>query len=597
MPFSLDKRDISQQNRGWDRDRAGRAGVLSNQVVTGSQTKGRCGDGLEGRQMKRQRGSLSATTTDQGLPTRPETIPGVVGRFMIEGLLGRGGMSDVYRAYDPELGRHVALKVLSPALGRNPDFIDRFIRESRAAAALNHPNIVPIYEAGADGDTLFIAMLLVPGCDLKTFLEERGPLDGPTLLSVMVQAANALDHAHVNGLIHRDVKPANLLLEEREDGVRVYLSDFGLTKSLGTDSRITNTGELVGSVHYVSPEHLEGRELDRRSDVYSLGCVLHECLTGKAPFERETDMAVLWAHLNAETPRPSKTRKHLPHVVDRVVARAMAKDPDDRFNTCAELAASLSAAMEGVPHNLPAPARRDRAPIGPWLRSVAAVVAALLVTGASATMAIRDWTGPSKYVPSATSDDVPTKTREADSNSIRSAELAADSDRQRGNVADGNRTTVPSGAFAAGASRDTDNASSLEGRGGVSGAPTLLATRTEQDEYDVTSSDLSAVGEQCPAEETTRSGCVQFVLGASESYIDVFIVDELGNHVGAYIRQDIDRDGDWDGPWKQFCDSTSSPVKVHPGARISIWLDSRLCDGNSSPTTGTITARMYKVQT
>ena len=280
--------------------------------------------------MKRQRGSLSATTKYGASSPRAEPLPAIVGRFLIEELIGRGGMSDVYRAFDPQLNREVALKVLAPALGRNAEFTERFIRESRAAAQLNHPHVVPIFEAGNDGDTLFIAMQLVRGVDLKTHIERTGPLPLDQVRTIISQTAEALDHAHSRGLLHRDVKPANLLLESQDDLLHVYLTDFGLTKSLGTDSRITNTGELVGSVHYVSPEHLEGRELDTRADIYSLGCVLHECLVARPPFERDTDMAVLWAHLNSETPRPSRARKSLPNLVDRVVFCLLAKDPIER---------------------------------------------------------------------------------------------------------------------------------------------------------------------------------------------------------------------------------------------------------------------------
>ena len=542
--------------------------------------------------MKRQRGSRSAPQTED-LPLPRVDMPDRVGRFRIERPIGQGGMSDVYEAFDPELGRHVALKVLSPMLGRNREFTDRFIRESRSAAALNHPHIVPIYEAGADGDTLFIAMLLVRGRDLKTHIEERGPLPVADLRGVITQAALALDHAHGKGLLHRDVKPANLMLEERDEGMHVYLTDFGLTKSLGTDSRITNTGELVGSVHYVSPEHLEGRELDVRSDVYSLGCVLHECLTGRPPFERDMDMAVLWAHLNADIPRPSRVRGQLPSVVDRVVARALSKDPADRFSTCSELAESLASAIDGIPHNLPVPVKRERPPLGPRLRAIAAVATTMAVLGAAVTVSLKDWS-PIDYVPSANESEErrPSKAEIAGKGpgGERASARSTNRDSERAERDPRDRSEV----LAASTQLGSDGAAGDETVGDPQGVR-LVPTRTERGNYDFRSNDVPGLGDECEPDGTSPVGCSEFTLNASERFVDIVITDNAGRPVGAFIKQDYDSDPNWDGPWISLCDATPEPVEVRPGARIQIEIDGDGCDGRSDPTFGTIVARVFRV--
>jgi serine/threonine-protein kinase len=518
----------------------------------------------------------------------------VVGRFLIEETIGQGGMSDVYRAFDPQLNRHVALKVLAPALGRNVDFTERFIRESQAAAQLNHPHVVPIFEAGNDGDTLFIAMQLVRGVDLKSYIATKGPLRADEISSVISQAAQALDHAHQRGLLHRDVKPANLLIEERGEALHVFLSDFGLTKSLGTDSRITHTGELVGSVHYVSPEHLEGRALDERSDVYSLGCVLYECISGRPPFERETDMAVLWAHLNAEIPPASRTRRRISDVVDRVVRRAMAKDPAERFVSCGALAVSLTAALQGMAHDLPLPVRKSRKPRTAILRSIAGVGAASLLLIGAIFMAVKDWTPPPGPLSgSPLSEDIGekagTKAAERPGGSTRAdTRLEERQARQREISAS---TRVGS---------DEDASSPLEGsRGSVSSEPSssdrdlvMVPTRTVKGQYDFRSAPV--VGDPCPPRSTSRNGCMMFELGPNERFVDVVINDGTGMKVGAYIRQDYNGVEGWDGPWEPFCDATPSPFEVHPGALVSVWIDPEGCDGDSAATTGTITARVFR---
>ena len=222
-----------------------------------------------------------------------------VAGYRIESLLGFGGMSVVYLAEDLRLKRKVALKLLAASLAEDESFRDRFLRESELAASIDHPNIVPIYEAGTTDDLLFIAMRYVEGSDLKERLQ-RGRLDPGEAIGILAQVASALDAAHARGLVHRDVKPSNVLLDTgaRPDGSdHVYLADFGLTKRVSEETGIGEDGHLMGTIDYVAPEQIAGEEIDGRADVYSLGCVLYECLVGQPPFRRDSDTAVVFAHL------------------------------------------------------------------------------------------------------------------------------------------------------------------------------------------------------------------------------------------------------------------------------------------------------------
>jgi|SRR5215207_401045 len=266
--------------------------------------------------------------------------------YRIEALLGRGGMSVVYRAENARLGNKVALKLLAESLADDESFRERFVRESRTAAKLNHPNIVTIYDAGDSEGVLYIAMRWVEE-DLKAHLRREGPLAPDHALAVAAQVGSALDAAHARGLLHRDVKPANILLEPGEPGAPpiAYLADFGLTKHLESRSGITASGQFVGTIDYMSPEQIEGREVDSRTDIYSLGCVVFESLAGGTPFRRETDVAVLWAHMREEPPLLSEVRPDLPRELDGVLAKAMAKSPEDRYGTCRDLVADLRQAL------------------------------------------------------------------------------------------------------------------------------------------------------------------------------------------------------------------------------------------------------------
>jgi WD40 repeat protein/tRNA A-37 threonylcarbamoyl transferase component Bud32 len=269
--------------------------------------------------------------------------------YRIESLLGWGGMSVVYLAEDLRLKRRVALKLLAADLAEDESFRDRFLRESELAASIDHPNIIPIYEAGATEDILFIAMRYVEGHDLKERLQ-HGCLDPAEAIAIIAQVASALDAAHARGLVHRDVKPSNVLLDTgaRPDGSdHVYLADFGLTKRVSDDAGIGDDGHLLGTIDYVAPEQIAGEEIDGRADVYSLGCVLYECLVGQPPFRSDSELAVVFAHLEAEPPPPSAERAELPAALDAVIARALAKEPEQRYPTCRELVrAALAVAVD-----------------------------------------------------------------------------------------------------------------------------------------------------------------------------------------------------------------------------------------------------------
>jgi len=278
--------------------------------------------------------------------------------YRIEGLLGRGGMSVVYLAEDLRLRRRVALKLLASSLAEDEAFRERFLVESELAASLDHPCVVPIYAAGEADGRLFIAMRYVEGSDLKNLLRD-GPLTAERTVGLCAQVAEALDFAHGRGLVHRDVKPSNVLLDGRD---HVYLADFGLTKRLA-EPRAVEPG-LFGTIEYIAPEQIRGEELDGRADVYSLGCLLCECLTGEPPFRRSTDAAVLFAHLEEQPPAPPG--------LEGVIAKALAKEPEDRYGTCGEL---VEEAREALGIGEP---RRDRRPLALATAAVVLIAAGLL---------------------------------------------------------------------------------------------------------------------------------------------------------------------------------------------------------------------------
>jgi serine/threonine protein kinase len=281
--------------------------------------------------------------------------------YRIEARVGRGGMGEVYRAVQLDLGRRVALKILAPQLAADDRFRRRFLRESRIAASIDHPSIIPIYQTGEQGDLLYIAMRYVDGPDLATLLRREGRLEPARVLAIMAQVASALDAAHERGLVHRDVKPANILLTTGRAGSdgHCYLCDFGLIKQVDSEqvaSALTATDQFVGTIPYVAPEQIEGTAVDGRTDVYSLGCVLFHCLTGSVPFEGTNDVEVVFAHLGKPPPPLSARAPDLPPAMDAVVARAMAKSKDDRWPTCSSLVAALTTHLPLVPPHPSPPA-------------------------------------------------------------------------------------------------------------------------------------------------------------------------------------------------------------------------------------------------
>ena len=270
----------------------------------------------------------------------PETLqPGTeLAGYRIERHVAHGGMGEVYEATQLSLDRRVALKLIARRLGTDERFRERFRREARSAAAIDHTNILPVYETGETADgRLFLAMRFVEGPDLSSLLREQGPLDPAQTVAILRQIGDALDAAHQRGLIHRDVKPANVMLEASDEGWHAYLTDFGLAKPNDDQSENTASGEILGTVDYMAPEQINGSPLDGRADVYSFGCMVYRCLTGDVPFRRETKTATLIAHANAPVPLPSAAIVGLPAPLDLVVLRAMEKDPAKRARSAGAL--------------------------------------------------------------------------------------------------------------------------------------------------------------------------------------------------------------------------------------------------------------------
>lgn len=313
--------------------------------------------------------------------------------YRLEALLGRGGTSTVYRAESPRLGIRVALKILNAELSDDESFRERFVREARLVARIEHPHVIAIYDADASGDELYIAMRYVPGGDLKAALAD-GPLEPGRALSLLAQVASGLDAAHAHGLVHRDVKPANIMVDgggRESDPETAYVTDFGLTKHAQSGARATPTGILLGTVDYVAPEQIEGRAPDGRADVYSLGCVAFECLTGRRPYERENEAAVLWAHMQEKPPLVSDHAPHLPPGLDEPIARALAKDPGDRFESCGELVAALREPLEAsAAHAGRGAGLVRRAPAWPSLLAVALAGLALGAAGVGTALLADD---------------------------------------------------------------------------------------------------------------------------------------------------------------------------------------------------------------
>jgi DNA-binding beta-propeller fold protein YncE len=299
-------------------------------------------------------------------------IGAVFAGYRFDAVLGRGGMSVVYRGEDLRLHRKVALKLLAEELAHDDRFRERFLRESQLAASLDHPNILPVYEAGEFDGQLYIAMRYVEGEDLRHLLRRERVLLPDRALALLAQIGDALDAAHERGLVHRDVKPSNVLVARRGEQEHCYLADFGLTKHAADRSAISEAGQLVGTIDYVSPEQIRGGEVDARADIYALTCLLFECLTGKVPFARDSDVAAIYAHLHDPAPKASDLRPELPRELDPVLERGMAKAPEERWESGSALVdAARTAVVLGEKTVVPARGPRSRR------RAIAAAIGAL----------------------------------------------------------------------------------------------------------------------------------------------------------------------------------------------------------------------------
>jgi serine/threonine-protein kinase len=264
--------------------------------------------------------------------------------YEVESVVGAGGIGILYRARQVRLDRPVALKLVEPDVARDPVIRERLRREARMVAALDHPNVVPLYEAGEEGGTVFIATRWVDGTELGTLIQDHGPLEPGRAARTAAQIAAALQVAHEKELVHRDVKPSNVILTSED---HVYLTDFGLAKRAGTAAGLTGVDQMLGTVDYVAPEQIEGSEPDARGDVYSLGCVLFEMLAGEPPFAAQRGgMAKMWAQVNAEVPSIREHRPDVSPALEDVMRRAMAKAPDARPTAAAFRAAVLAAIGE-----------------------------------------------------------------------------------------------------------------------------------------------------------------------------------------------------------------------------------------------------------
>ncbi|WP_367132964.1 serine/threonine-protein kinase [Saccharothrix sp. HUAS TT1] len=286
-----------------------------------------------------------------------------LGHYRIDGVLGRGGMSVTYKATDVRLGRKVALKVIGEHLTADAEFRERFVDEARNTSAIDHANIVPLYDFDEVDGLLYIAMRLVDGQDLASHIKD-GPLSPARTLALLGQVAEALDMLHGKGLVHLDVKPANVLVTAKEAaGEHVYLADFGLTRRGATGHR-TRTGDFLGSPTYAAPEHLRGEPLDGRTDQYALACMVFACLSGRPPFQGGVQ-DVIQGHLGSEIPSLTSVVS-LPHAIDDVLRKGTAKDPSQRYGSCVELIAAARAALSGALQGAPPPPRRaDSGPLGP----------------------------------------------------------------------------------------------------------------------------------------------------------------------------------------------------------------------------------------
>jgi serine/threonine protein kinase len=307
-------------------------------------------DKLERRRLREQFAAGAAGVVEDVLrPSGPRALEptAIIAGYRIEAVVGRGGMGVVYRASQLALERPVAIKLIATERAQDPVFRERFEREARLAASIEHVNVIPVYEAGEDDGLLYIVMRLVDGIDLAQVLDRGGALEPARAARLVAQLAAALDAAHARGLVHRDVKPANVLLT-LDEPEHLYLTDFGVAREIGAGAGLTNAGGWVGTLDYLAPEQIRGEPADAAGDLYALAGLLYHCLTGEVPFPRGSDAAKLWAHVNAPPPAPSALRPELPGAIDDVVARGLAKDPGERYSGATDLARACAQAL-GVP--------------------------------------------------------------------------------------------------------------------------------------------------------------------------------------------------------------------------------------------------------
>jgi serine/threonine-protein kinase len=344
----------------------------------------------------------------------------LAGRYRLKRLIAKGGMAEVWEAFDDILGRPVAVKVLLPHLAADDSFRERFRREAIAAARLAHPNVVATFDTGTDDGITFIVMELVDAPNLRHVLNQSGPMPAGRVVHIGAQVADALNYAHKNGIVHRDVKPANILV--CPDG-RVKVADFGIAKAVedtqpgraAPADALTSTGSIIGTAQYLSPEQVDNRPVDGRTDVYALGVVLYEMLCGRPPFSGETDMAVALKHVTASPLAPRQVRAGIPRALEDVVLRAMAKAPEARYQTAGELQTALLSVDLGAQDATnvvvaPAPARVaprvDHTPprgVPPsfaqserkWMVPTIAIVAVALTLGVVGVLFARSDTGQS----------------------------------------------------------------------------------------------------------------------------------------------------------------------------------------------------------
>jgi serine/threonine-protein kinase len=318
------------------------------------------------------------------------SVGDVIAGYRLDAPAGRGGMGVVFRATHIALERQGAVKLIAPALAADDDFRQRFRRESRLAASIDHPHVIPVFDAGEEDGQLYVAMRYVEGTDLAQLIASRGAVDASEAVPLIAQVADALDAAHERGLVHRDVKPANVLIETRPTGPHAYLTDFGLVKTVGATSGVlTRTGNFLGTPDYAAPEQVRGEGVDARTDVYALGCMLFHAVVGRPPYVRDNDVAKLFAHMNDPAPSLAEARGGIPPGLDEVVRKALAKDPEDRYARASDLAAAAQAALTPTQvadrpapvtevrsrpaadvHSPPAPANNKR---GRWVLAAAAV--------------------------------------------------------------------------------------------------------------------------------------------------------------------------------------------------------------------------------